>query len=112
MSEKYETHIKSILAECPDANPEEVSAAFAKYETEFFIPPQDAMRSILRRFKGETTPTPSSGSSGTSGSSSSAPKPTRKVSRLSELKGDDREIEIEVETKNRNLKKKMHENEK
>ena len=101
MSEKYETHVKSILAECPDANPEEVSAAFAKYETEFFIPPQDAMRSILRRFKGETTPTPSAG---TSGSSSSAPKPTRKVSRLSELKGDDREIEIEVEIISHNIR--------
>jgi len=101
MSEKYETHVKSILAECPDANPEEISAAFAKYETEFFIPPQDAMRSILRRFKGETTPTPSAG---TSGSTSSAPKPTRKVSRLSELKGDDREIEIEVEIISHNIR--------
>ena len=106
MSEKYETHVKSILAECPDADPEAVSAAFAKYETEFFIPPQDAMRSILRRFKGETTPTPSSGNSGSSGASggSSAPKPSRKVSRLSELKGDDREIEIEVEIISHNIR--------
>ena len=94
MSEKYESHVKSILAECPDADPEEIAAAFAKYETEFFIPPQDAMRSILRRFKGDKTPAPS-GSSGSSGSSTA--KPTRKVSRLSELKGDDRDIEIEVE---------------
>ena len=70
MSEKYETHVQSILAECPDADPEEISAAFAKYEKEFFIPPQDAMRSILRRFKGETTPTPSAGSS----TSTSSPK--------------------------------------
>ncbi len=66
MSEKYETHVKSILAECPDADPEAVSAAFAKYDTEFFIPPQDAMRSILRRFKGETASQPTSGSSGAS----------------------------------------------
>ena len=44
MSEKYETHVKSILSECPDADPEEIAAAFEKYETEFFIPPQDAMR--------------------------------------------------------------------
>jgi replication factor A1 len=102
MSEKYETHIKSILAECPDADPEAISAAFAKYESEFFIPPQDAMRSILRRFKGETTPTPSAGSSGSS--SSSAPKTTRKVSRLSELKGTDREIEIEVEIISHNIR--------
>ena len=102
MSEKYETHVKSILAECPDADPGEIAAAFEKYEKEFFIPPQDAMRSILRRFKGETTPTPSSGSSGSS--SSSTTKPTRKVSRLSELKGDDRDIEIEVEIISHNIR--------
>ena len=72
MSEKYESHVKSILAECPDADPEEIAAAFAKYETEFFIPPQDAMRSILRRFKGDKTPAPS-GSSGSSGSSTAKP---------------------------------------
>ena len=102
MSEKYETHVKSILAECPDADPDEIAAAFEKYEKEFFIPPQDAVRSILRRFKGETTPTPSSGSSGSSSSSTS--KPTRKVSRLSELKGDDRDIEIEVEIISHNIR--------
>ena len=86
MSEKYESHVKSILAECPDADPEEVAAAFAKYEKEFFIPPQDAMRSILRRFKGDKAPAPSGSSNST------ASKPTRKVSRLSELKGDDKDI--------------------
>ena len=104
MSEKYESHVKSILAECPDADPEEIAAAFAKYETEFFIPPQDAMRSILRRFKGDKTPAPS-GSSGSSGSSTA--KPTRKVSRLSELKGDDRDIEIEVEIISHNIRDQM-----
>ncbi|MBT6845404.1 MAG: hypothetical protein HOA11_06605 [Euryarchaeota archaeon] len=103
MSEKYETHVKSILAECPDADSEEISVAFAKYEKEFFIPPQDAMRSILRRFKGDIAPTPSSGSS----SSSSTTKPTRKVSRLSELKGDDRDIEIEVEIISHNIRDQM-----
>ena len=101
MSEKYETHVKSILSECPDADPEEVAAAFEKYETEFFIPPQDAMRSILRRFKGDKTPTSSSGSSG---GSSAAPRNTRKVSSLSELKGDDKDIEIEVEIISHNIR--------
>ncbi|MDA8610646.1 hypothetical protein N9L86_05555, partial [Euryarchaeota archaeon] len=100
MSEKYETHVKSILSECPDADPEEVAAAFEKYETEFFIPPQDAMRSILRRFKGDKTPAPS----GSSGGSSSAPRTTRKVSSLSELKGDDKDIEIEVEIISHNIR--------
>ena len=54
MSEKYETHVNAILAECPDADPKDIAEAFAKYETEFYIPPQDAMRSILRRFKGSS----------------------------------------------------------
>ena len=39
MSEKYETHVKAILSECPDADPKEIAEAFAKYETEFYIPP-------------------------------------------------------------------------
>ena len=37
MSEKYETHVKSILAECPDADPDEIAAAFEKYEKEFLM---------------------------------------------------------------------------
>ncbi|MBT60779.1 MAG: hypothetical protein CMA63_04410 [Euryarchaeota archaeon] len=99
MSEKYESHVKAVMAECPDAKADEVAEAFAKYETEFFIPPQDAMRSIIRRFKGESaTPTPSRTGS------SAAPKVTRKVSRLSELKGDDKDIEIEVEIVSHNIR--------
>lgn len=80
MSEKYETHVKAILAECPEADPKEVAEAFAKYETEFYIPPQDAMRSILRRFKGEqTVPTNRSTSQG----ATSTPRNTKKVTKLS-----------------------------
>ena len=52
MSEaKYADYVEAVLKECPEANAEEVAEAFAKYETEFYIPPQDAMRSVLRRFK-------------------------------------------------------------
>ena len=57
--DKYESHIKAVLSECPDANVDEVKASFKKYEEEFYIPPQDALRSIVRRFQGEqqaTTP--------------------------------------------------------
>ena len=101
MSEKYETHVNAILAECPDADPKEVAEAFAKYETEFYIPPQDAMRSILRRFKGEqSVPTNRSPSQG----GSSAPRSTKKVSRLSELNGNDKEVEIEVEIISHNMR--------
>jgi len=101
MSEKYETHVKAILSECPDADPKEIAEAFAKYETEFYIPPQDAMRSILRRFKGEqSVPTNRSPSQG----GSSAPRNTKKVSKLSELNGNDKDIEIEVEIISHNMR--------
>mgnify|MGYP000648311901 CR=1 FL=1 len=51
--DKYESHIKAVLSECPDADIDEVKASFKKYEEEFYIPPQDALRSIVRRFQGE-----------------------------------------------------------
>ena len=101
MSEKYETHVNAILAECPEADPEEVAEAFAKYETEFYIPPQDAMRSILRRFKGEqSVPSNRSPSQG----ASATPRNTKKVSKLSELNGNDKDIEIEVEIISHNMR--------
>ena len=101
MSEKYETHVKAILSECPDADPKEIAEAFAKYETEFYIPPQDAMRSILRRFKGEqSVPTNRNPSQG----GSPAPRNTKKVSKLSELNGNDKDVEIEVEIISHNMR--------
>lgn len=101
MSEKYESHVKAILSECPDADPKEIAEAFAKYETEFYIPPQDAMRSILRRFKGEkSVPT----NRGTSQSGTPAPRISKKVSKLNELNGNDKEIEIEVEIISHNMR--------
>ena len=101
MSEKYETHVKAILSECPDADPKEIAEAFAKYETEFYIPPQDAMRSILRRFKGEkSVPTNRSPSQG----GTSSPRNTKKVSKLSELNGNDKDVEIEVEIISHNMR--------
>ncbi|MDA7846068.1 hypothetical protein N9A87_03370 [Euryarchaeota archaeon] len=101
MSEKYETHVNAILAECPEADPEEVAEAFAKYETEFYIPPQDAMRSILRRFKGEqSVPSNRSPSQG----ATATPRNTKKVSKLSELNGNDKDIEIEVEIISHNMR--------
>ena len=45
--DKYADYVKAILAECPDADEGEISEAFAKYEKEFYIPPQDAMRLSL-----------------------------------------------------------------
>ena len=37
--DKYESHIKAVLSECPEADTDEIKAAFVKYEEEFYIPP-------------------------------------------------------------------------
>ncbi|MGB2447130.1 MAG: hypothetical protein ACPICB_05325 [Candidatus Poseidoniaceae archaeon] len=95
-------HISAVLQECPGADREEVKSAFKKYEEEFFIPPQDAIRSIIRRFKSESDATPAAPKAG--GQSN---RPTKKVSRLSELKSDDRDIEIEVEIVSHNVREQM-----
>ena len=42
--DRYNDHISAVLQECPGADRDEVKSAFQKYEEEFFIPPQDAIR--------------------------------------------------------------------
>ena len=89
MSEdKYADYVEAVQKECPEADAKEIAEAFAKYEQEFYIPPQDAMRSVLRRFQSGTSPTPTGGASTT--------RETKKVASLSELTGNDRDVEIEV----------------
>jgi len=101
MSEdKYEDHINAVLSECPSADREEVREAFAKYESEFYIPPQDALRSIIRRFKGDIAPS----STTSTGSSSQKQSVSKKVASLTELSATDRDIEIEVEIISHNLR--------
>ena len=97
--EKYESHINAVLSECPDADKDEVREAFEKYESEFYIPPQDALRSIIRRFKGEMAPASTNNSN-----SVNSPKVTKKVASLSELSATDRDVEIEVEIISHNLR--------
>ena len=97
--EKYETHIKAVLSECPNADKNEIREAFEKYESEFYIPPQDALRSIIRRFKGEMAP-----STNSNNNSSNSPKVTKKVASLSELSSSDRDVEIEVEIISHNIR--------
>ena len=99
---RYNDHISAVLQECPGADRDEVQSAFQKYEEEFFIPPQDAIRSIIRRFKSESESSPAA-----STSFGQTNRPTRKVNRLSELKADDRDIEIEVEIVSHNVREQM-----
>ena len=44
-------HISKQIIRVPEANTDDIKAAFIKYEEEFYIPPQDALRSIIRRFR-------------------------------------------------------------
>ena len=96
---KYADYVEAILKECPDADASEVADAFAKYEEEFYIPPQDAMRSVLRRFKSGISPGPST--------RERAPRQTKKVAALSELSGTDKDVEIEVAIITHNIRDQM-----
>ena len=91
----YDAHVAEVLKQVPEADPEKVSEAFARYEKDFLIPPEDAMRSVLRRFQSDngTQAQPSQQSS----SGQRQTIPIKKVERLSDLSGDDRNVEIEVE---------------
>ena len=54
----YEVHVAEVINQVPEADPEKVAEAFARYEKDFLIPPEDAMRSVLRRFQSDSgTPT-------------------------------------------------------
>ena len=100
MSEsKYADYVEAVQKECPDADATEVAEAFAKYEQEFYIPPQDAMRSVLRRFQSGTSPAPTGGGTTT--------RETKKVAGLSELTGSDRDVEIEVAIITHNIRDQM-----
>ena len=100
--DRYDDHISAVLQECPGVDRDEIKAAFQKYEEEFFIPPQDAIRSIIRRFKSETDTKPR-----TTAKAGQSNRTTKKVNRLSELKSDDRDIEIEVEIVSHNVREQM-----
>ena len=96
---KYADYVEAILKECPDADASEVADAFAKYEEEFYIPPQDAMRSVMRRFK--------SGVSPGRNTADRAPRQTKKVASLAELVGSDKDVEIEVAVITHNIRDQM-----
>lgn len=90
--EEYKDHIDFVLESCPDAKPEDIASELARYENEFKIPAQDAVHSVIRKFK-TNADVPVSKSSG---STSRTSAPQKKVEKLDELKGDDKNIVIEV----------------
>lgn len=91
----YEAHVAEVIKQVPEADPEKVTEAFARYEKDFLIPPEDAMRSVLRRFQSDSG-IPSQPNQQPS-SSQRQSIPIKKVEKLSDLSGDDRNVEIEVE---------------
>ena len=91
----YEAHVAEVIKQVPEADPEKVTEAFARYEKDFLIPPEDAMRSVLRRFQSDSG-IPSQPNQQQS-SSQRQTIPIKKVEKLSDLSGDDRNVEIEVE---------------
>ena len=100
----YGDHVALVLESCPDASEEDVVKAFRQYEEEFFIPPQDAMHSIIRKLQVSASP-PATGKAAAAGSGSTrAAKPMRKVERLEELSGDDQNVEITVQLVSHNLR--------
>ena len=91
----YDVHVAEVINQVPEADPEKVAEAFARYEKDFLIPPEDAMRSVMRRFQSDSGTPEKSNQQSSGGQRQSLP--IKKVEKLSDLSGDDRNVEIEVE---------------
>ena len=100
MNPRYEPFVKQVLEQIPNADPAKVEEAFEKYENDFRVPPDDAFRSIFRRFQGEQGSKETSTSENGQGMS----QPSKKVEKLSELQADDKNIVIEVKVISHNLR--------
>ncbi len=48
---KYANLVATVKEECKDASEEEIAEEFRRYEEEFLIPPEDALRSVIRKFQ-------------------------------------------------------------
>ena len=85
----YANQITVVKQECPDADEDEIGKEFSRYENEFLIPPEDALRSVIRKFQ-------TAGGLEASGIASVAVREEKTVERFSELEADDRNVAIEV----------------
>ena len=88
-SERYSALISVIMQECPNADEDEISKEFERYEQEFLIPPEDALRSVLRKFQ-------ASSGIAVENNAANPPRVEKKVDRFSELQADDKNVTIEV----------------
>ena len=88
---RYTTQIAVVKEECKDADEAEIIKEFRRYEEEFLIPPEDALRSVIRKFQ------IAAGQEVSTISSRSRPAiAEKKVTKFSELKDDDKNVTIEV----------------
>ena len=101
----YDAHVAEVINQVPEADPKKVAEAFARYEKDFLIPPEDAMRSVLRRFQSDSG-TPTQNKQQSSGGQRQS-LPIKKVEKFSDLSGDDRNVEIEVEVVTHNPRTTM-----
>ena len=88
--DNYEDAVKAILEEIPEVNSEDVLKEFQRYHKDFGIPPEDAMRSVMRKFQVQT------GKKVEKTSAFSA-RASKKVKKFNELSPNDKNIEMEVE---------------
>ena len=48
---KYANLVATVKQECKDADEKDIVEEFRRYEEEFLIPPEDALRSVIRTSK-------------------------------------------------------------
>ena len=89
---KYATQVAMVKEECKDAREEDIVKEFKRYEEEFLIPPEDALRSVMRKFQAEAGIEVTKSSS----PSSAQQSPEKKANRFSDLGAEDRNVTIEV----------------
>jgi len=87
--EKYATQVALVKEECKDADNNEIAEEFRRYEEEFLIEPNDAVRSVILKFM------KASGQEIKSISNAQT-RVEKKVDRFSDLGSEDKNVTIEV----------------
>ena len=81
--EKYAAQVALVKEECKDADDKEIAEEFRRYQEEFLIEPNDAVRSVIMKFQ------KASGKEVSSISSTPA-RVEKKVDRFSDLGSEDK----------------------
>ena len=87
--EKYAAQVALVKEECKDADDKEIAEEFRRYQEEFLIEPNDAVRSVIMKFQ------KASGKE-ISPLSTTSTRVEKKVDRFSDLGSDDKNVTIEV----------------